>query len=57
MDGLHLINDVVVPHLDNKDFAEDAMEADQNLRMSGYSTIPLNDDQALVIDGENQKVI
>lgn len=57
MDGLNLINSVVVPHLDNKDFADDAKEANQKLRHDGYNTIVLNDDQVLIINGDEQNVI
>ena len=57
LDGLHLTETVVVPHLNNKEFSEDAKEADQQLRLAGYRTITLNDDQVLMIDGDQQLII
>jgi dipeptidase E len=57
LDGLNLTDIVVVPHLDNKDFAEDAQIANIHLRMAGYDTILLADSQVLIIDGDEQKII
>ena len=56
-DGLHLTTTVVVPHLDNKDFTMEATIANEQLRAAGYSTVFLNDHQALIIDGDRQMVV
>jgi dipeptidase E len=57
LDGLHLTNVVVVPHIDNKDFIESANKTNQLLTQAGYITVPLRDDQALVINGDERLVI
>lgn len=56
-DGLGLTNAVVVPHMDNPDFAEAAKKVNQALTVSGYSTQPLTDSQALVIDGDSRRIV
>jgi dipeptidase E len=56
-DGMHLTNTVVVPHLDNKEFAEDALMTNCNLLHDGYQTITLRDNQVLLIDGGKFQVI
>lgn len=56
-EGMHLTNTVVVPHLDNKEFAEDALIANSNLLHDGYQTITLRDNQVLLIDGGKFQVI
>jgi dipeptidase E len=55
--GLNLTNLVVVPHIDLEDFAEGMKQINQQLKGAGYITVPLREDQALVIDGEEQKII
>lgn len=55
--GLSLTNVVVVPHIDNPDFAEGAGKTNEALNAAGYATEPLTDTQALVIDGESRRVI
>ncbi|MFZ6014131.1 MAG: Type 1 glutamine amidotransferase-like domain-containing protein [Bacteroidota bacterium] len=57
LDGLNLTNLVVVPHLDNKEFADDAKTTNRKLVQAGYHTLLLGDSQALVIDGNRQKII
>jgi dipeptidase E len=57
LDGLHLTNVVVVPHIDNKDFIESAVKTNQLLFEAGYITAPLRDNQALVINGDECRVI
>jgi dipeptidase E len=57
LDGLNLTNVVVVPHIDNKDFIESAVKTNQLLTQAGYATVPLRDDQALVINGDERWVI
>ena len=56
-DGLHLTETVVVPHLDNIEFSDDAKEANEHLTMAGYRTIALRDDQVLMINGDQQVII
>jgi dipeptidase E len=56
-DGMHLTDAVVVPHLDNKEFAEDARIANCHLLHDGYRTITLRDNEALLIDGGKFRVI
>jgi dipeptidase E len=57
LDGLHLTDIVIIPHIDNKDFIQGAHKADHHLRQAGYRTLPLTDSQALLIHGDEQKVI
>ena len=57
LDGLQLTDIVVVPHLDNKDFDEDAKKANQQLKQTGYHTVTLRDDQVMVIKGEERRII
>lgn len=57
LDGLHLTNVVIVPHIDHKDFVESAAKTNQLLTQSGYVTVPLRDDQVLVIIGNERRVI
>jgi len=52
-DGLHLTEYVVVPHCNNPAYRESALLAEERLRASGFKTIPLNDDQAVVINGDD----
>jgi dipeptidase E len=55
--GLNLTSLVVVPHIGNKDFAEAAATTNNALKRAGYTTQPLTDTQALVIDGDKRTVI
>lgn len=57
LDGMHLTNTVVVPHLDNKEFAEDARIANSHLLHDGYQTVTLRDNEVLLIDGGRCEVI
>lgn len=50
-DGLQLTEYVVVPHYNNPAYRESALLTEERLRASGFKTIPLNDDQVVVIDG------
>ncbi|MBT1696618.1 Type 1 glutamine amidotransferase-like domain-containing protein [Fulvivirgaceae bacterium PWU4] len=56
-DGLHLTHVVPVPHLDNRDFAEDTKLANQQLEQAGYNTVLLGDTQALMIDGDAHTIL
>lgn len=55
--GLNLVDFVMVPHIDNDLFAENAKKWNQKLRDRGFVTIPLKDDQGIVINGENISII
>ena len=56
-EGLHLTDKVIVPHIDNPDFDKGAAQAGKKLTEDGYQTIPLQDDQVVVIDGDQLKII
>lgn len=56
-EGLELTYKVIVPHMNNADFAEGAAAANLALTHAGFKTVPLNDDQALIIIGDTEKII
>lgn len=56
-EGLHLTDTVVVPHVDNKDFGKGCREAGELCAKDGFKTVEITDSQALLIDGDLQKVI
>lgn len=56
-EGLNLTATVIVPHMDNADFAEGAVKANEALLKAGYNTIPLNDNQAFIVCGEVERII
>ena len=56
-EGLNLTDVVVVPHLDNKEFAEDACFANEQLQAAGYHTIFIGDHQVFVVNGDEQKIV
>lgn len=56
-DGLGLTDVVVVPHIDNPDFSEAAKKTNEALKAAGFTTQPLTDTQALVIDGDSRQVL
>lgn len=55
--GLNLTNIVVVPHLDNELFAEEAKKTNQQLKHAGYNAMLLSENQAIIIHGSEHKVI
>jgi dipeptidase E len=57
LDGLHFTDSVVVPHMDNEKFASIIHGINDRLKADGYKTVPLGDAQALVIDGDEERVI
>jgi len=57
LDGLHLVDVIVVPHIDNKDFIESAAAMDQQLLQAGYATVPLADNQVFIGNGTERKII
>ena len=56
-DGLGLTNRVVIPHSDLDDFAEGMHQINQQLTAAGVATMPLREDQALIIDGDDHRVL
>ncbi|MBU9936621.1 MAG: Type 1 glutamine amidotransferase-like domain-containing protein [Ferruginibacter sp.] len=56
-EGLDLTGTVIVPHMDNTDFAEGAKKANEALIKAGFNTVMLKDDQACIIDGNEQRII
>jgi len=57
LDGLHFTDSVVVPHMDNAKFAGIIHGINDKLKSDGYKTIPLEDNQAVVIDGSEQAIL
>jgi dipeptidase E len=57
LDGLHFTDSVVVPHMDNAKYASVISGINDKLKADGYKTIPIGDNQAVIIDGEEQRVI
>lgn len=57
LEGLNLTNIVVIPHLDNKEFAQDAENVNHHLTQAGYRTLLLKDTQALIINGSSHNII
>lgn len=57
LDGLHFTDSVVVPHMDNAKFAAIIHDINDKLKADGFKTVPLGDSQALVINGDEQRVI
>ncbi|HSW80350.1 MAG TPA: Type 1 glutamine amidotransferase-like domain-containing protein [Candidatus Saccharimonadales bacterium] len=57
LNGLDIIKQVVVPHMDNEKFVSVINGINDSLKKDDFETIPLNDGQALIIDGDMQKII
>ncbi len=57
LDGLRLTELVVIPHTDNPKFEKITKDVNKKLIEGGFNTVPLKDDQALIIDGETIKII
>ncbi len=56
-DTLGLMDVVPIPHMDLHEFTEGMTEARRQLTQAGFTTVPLNEDQALVIDGDRKEVV
>ena len=56
-DGLNLTDIVVVPHVDNPEFGEGCRKAGEQLKKAGYTTQPITDTQAFLINGDEKTVI
>jgi len=56
-EGLSLTGKVVVPHADNARYAAITQGINDKLKADGYRTVLLTDVQALVVDGNEERVI
>lgn len=56
-DGLGLTGISIVPHINNPDFRAGALETETLLKKAGYKPLVLEDEQVLIIRGENQSLI
>jgi len=56
-DGLGLTDLVTLPHYDMPEFGAGMKEAERHLNEAGFTTVPLIESQAIVIDGETHRVI
>jgi dipeptidase E len=56
-DGMNLTDNVIIPHIDNTDFAEGAVKANEALIKAGFKTIRLKDDQACIMNGNEPMII
>lgn len=56
MEGLRFTDSVVVPHMDNAKFTAIIHRINEKLKADGYKTVPLGDAQALIINGDEEKV-
>lgn len=56
-EGLGLTQTVIAPHVDNTDFGEGCRTAGDLCERDGYTVQRLTDAQALVIDGDTQRVV
>jgi peptidase E len=56
-EGLHLTEIVIVPHVDNPEFGAGCRRAGEQLQAEGYTTQPLTDAQAFIINGDEQMLI
>ncbi|HEX8762932.1 MAG TPA: Type 1 glutamine amidotransferase-like domain-containing protein [Candidatus Saccharimonadales bacterium] len=57
LDGLNLTDKVVLPHMDSAKYAPIMDAINDKLQADGYRTVPLTDAQALVNDGDEEKII
>jgi len=56
-DGLGLTRTVVVPHSDQPGYATITGKINLELKSDGFTTCPLNNDQALIINGAHQMIV
>ena len=57
LNGLNLFDTVVIPHIDNREFAVAAVKTKDQYQLAGYNTVTLADNQVLVVNGNKQQVI
>lgn len=56
-DGLNLTQNVVIPHWGNEKYGEVMKQVKIKLESDGYKTIEIDDDQAVIIDGNEVKIV
>jgi dipeptidase E len=56
-EGLNLVNAAVVPHMDSPKLKHIMIELNQKLLGHHFKTLALKDSQALIIDGNTQRII
>lgn len=56
-EGLGLTQIVIAPHVDNPDFGEGCRKAGDLSERDGFTVVRLKDSQALVIDGDQQRIV
>lgn len=56
-DGLGLTEISIVPHINHPDFRAGALETETLLKTAGYIPLALEDEQALIIQGEKKWVV
>ena len=57
LEGMSLTEIVVVPHFDSQKYSDGIKRIDQALRETDATVVRLNDDQALVIDGQHEELV
>lgn len=57
LEGLSLTDKVVLPHMNSAKYAPIMRTIENKLRADGYKTVCLTDDEALVINGNEEKII
>lgn len=55
--GLKLTETVVIPHWGSGKYEKTGKTVERKLKKAGYKTVHITDEQAFVIDGNNQKII
>jgi dipeptidase E len=56
-EGLELTGNVIVPHMNHAEFSVSALATNQALLQAGFKTIPLNDNQAFIMNGDTETII
>jgi dipeptidase E len=57
LDGLHLTDLVVVPHIDHAKYAPIVKKVNVELITDGYQTVPIKDSEAVIINGGHWKKV
>lgn len=57
LEGLKIINYVTIPHFDDEKNKRTLAELNKRLLKEGYQTLPLNDGQAFIIDGNEERYL
>jgi len=57
LEGMSLTEIVVIPHFDSQKYSDGIKRIDQALRETDATVVRLNDDQALVIDGQHKMLV